>query len=101
MTRGTDDLRPRPGRIRDHGPSGRRATRFVGEVLRAARKAGHTGPRFGHAGRGTTIGRGRFARSAASLRTGRTVRIVVASARSGKRHLRPGGCIVRPMETRS
>jgi len=79
MTRGTDDLRPRPGRIRDHGPSGRRATRFVGEVLRAARKAGHTGSRFGNAGRGTTIGRGRFARSAASLT--RAARRVVVKAR--------------------
>lgn len=79
MTRGTDDLRPRPGRIRDRGPSGRRATRFVGEVLRAARKAGHMGARFGQAGRGTTIGRGRFARSAAGLT--RAARRVVVKAR--------------------
>ncbi|MEO1602235.1 MAG: DUF3363 domain-containing protein [Pseudomonadota bacterium] len=74
-----DDLRPRPGRIRDRGPSGRRATRFVGEVLRAARKAGHTGPRFGNAARGTTIGRGRFARSSASL--SRATRRVIVKAR--------------------
>ena len=79
MSRDADDLRPRPGRIRDQGPSGHRATRFVGEVLCAARKAGHTGPRFGNAGRGTTIGRGRFARSTASLT--RTTHRVVVKAR--------------------
>jgi type IV secretory pathway VirD2 relaxase len=88
MTGEDDDFRPRPGRIGDTGPSGRRATLFVGEVLRAARKAGHTGYRFGSGGTGVDIGRGRFARSAASLT--RSNRRVIVNARivrhSGSRY---------------
>jgi type IV secretory pathway VirD2 relaxase len=88
MTRGDDDLRPRPGRIGNDGPSGRRATGFVGEVLGAVRKAGLTGRRFGTLGSGSTLGRGRFARSAEGL--GRTSRRVVVKARivrhSGSRY---------------
>ena len=48
MTSRDDDLTPRPGRIRDKS--------FVGQVMRAARKAGHTGRRFGSGGRGTGLG---------------------------------------------
>jgi type IV secretory pathway VirD2 relaxase len=69
-----DDLRVRPGRIRDKS--------FVGQVMRAAKKAGHTGKRFGggtkHGSR-STFGRGRRAAVAASLRA--NSRRVVIKAR--------------------
>ena len=41
-----DDLRVRPGRIGDRG-GGRAPKSFVGQVMRAAQKAGHVGQRFG------------------------------------------------------
>ena len=69
-----DDLTPRPGRIRDKS--------FVGQVMRAAKKAGHTGRRFGGSSRrgsGSRFGRGRRAALAASLRS--HSRRVVISAR--------------------
>ncbi len=90
MTRGDDDLRIRPGRIRDGGPSPRRATRFVAEVMRAARKEGHAGRRFGAAGRaGATGGRGRFARAAAGLsRSSRRVLVKARIVRHGGAKLR-------------
>jgi len=62
MTERDDDLSVRLGRIRH----GRNPTSFVGEVMRAAKRAGHTGKRFGKAAgnRGrSTFGRGRRARS--------------------------------------
>ena len=77
-----DDLRIRPGRIRDRGPGGRKAQSFVGQVMRAARKAGHTGYKFGSgtSSRGhSTFGRGRFAAAARGL--SRTQRRVVVKAR--------------------
>ena len=47
MTIRDDELRVRPGRIR-HGNQGvRRPKSFVDEVMRAAKKAGHTGRGFG------------------------------------------------------
>jgi hypothetical protein len=62
MTRRDDELRIRPGRIQ-HGNKGARPTKsFVAEVMRAAKKAGHTGRNFrGAAGRTgrSTFGRGR------------------------------------------
>ncbi len=90
MTGGDDDLRIRPGRIRDGGPSPRRATRFVAEVMRAARKEGLAGRRFGAAGRAKgTGGRGRFARSAAGLsRAGRRVLVKARIVRHGGAKLR-------------
>ncbi len=90
MTRGDDDLRIRPGRIRNGGPSPRRATRFVAEVMRAARKEGHAGRRFGAAGRaGAAGGRGRFARSAEGLsRAGRRVLVKARIVRHGGVKLR-------------
>ena len=43
MTAGDSELRVRPGRIR-HGSRGAGRTKtFVGQVMRAAKKAGHTG----------------------------------------------------------
>jgi len=77
-----NDIRIRPGRIRDRGPSGRKAQSFVGQVMRAARKAGHTGHSFtGRAasGRRSAFGRGRFAAAARGL--SRTQRRVVVKAR--------------------
>ena len=69
-----DDLTSCPGWIRDKS--------FVGQVMRAAKKAGHTGRRFGGSSRrgsGSCFGRGRRAALAASLRS--HSRRVVISAR--------------------
>jgi type IV secretory pathway VirD2 relaxase len=64
MTTRDDDFNPRPGRIH-HGNQGAKRTKsFVGEVMRAAKKAGHRGQSFrpssGTKGR-STFGRGRRA----------------------------------------
>jgi len=71
MTRVDNDLRVRPGRIRDRGRGAARPKSFVGEVMRAAKKAGHTGSGFGRKGAntGTRFGRGRSAALALSLRS--------------------------------
>lgn len=75
-----EDFGPRPGRIRNGSPPSRRATRFVGEVMRAARKTGHTGKRFSGSSGGRSIGgRGRFARTAKGL--SRDSRRVIIKAR--------------------
>lgn len=76
-----DELRIRPGRIRDKGRGAARPKSFVGEVMRAARKAGHTGKGFGREGRnsGSRFGRGRSATLALSLRS--PSRRVVVKAR--------------------
>ncbi|WP_299790751.1 DUF3363 domain-containing protein [uncultured Marivita sp.] len=82
MTRRDDDLRIRPGRIRDGGRTSKQSTRFVNEVMRAARKSGHTGYRIGAGSMrsgNTSFGRGRFARTAKGLT--RTSRRVVVKAR--------------------
>ena len=77
-----NDIRVRPGRIRDRGTPGRKAKSFVGQVMRAAKKAGHTGHRFrssgGRAGR-STFGRGRFVNVSRGL--ARTQRRVIVNAR--------------------
>lgn len=64
-----DELRVRPGRIRDKGPKAARPKSFVGQVMRAARKAGHTGKGFGRerGSNGSRFGRGRSASLALSL----------------------------------
>jgi len=46
MTKRDDDLRVRPGRIQHGNKGGKRPLTFVGEVMRAAKKAGHTGKNF-------------------------------------------------------
>ncbi|MHA7876161.1 relaxase/mobilization nuclease domain-containing protein [Roseivivax sp.] len=82
MTRRDDDLRIRPGRIRDGGRTSKQPTRFVNEVMRAARKSGHTGYRIGAGSTrsgNAAFGRGRFARTAKGLT--RTSRRVVVKAR--------------------
>ena len=81
MTRRDNDLRIRPGRIRDGGRTSKQPTRFINEVMRAARKSGHTGYRIGAGSTrsGTVFGRGRFARTAKGLT--RPSRRVVVKAR--------------------
>jgi type IV secretory pathway VirD2 relaxase len=65
-----DDLRIRPGRIRDKGRGAARPKSFVGQVMRAAKKAGHAGTGFGRQGStGSRFGRGRSAALALSLRS--------------------------------
>jgi hypothetical protein len=73
MSKRDDELAPRPGRIRDKS--------FVGQVMRAAKKAGHSGKRFGGGRRssGSSFGRGRRAATALALRS--NSRRVVMKAR--------------------
>ncbi|MGG5889960.1 relaxase/mobilization nuclease domain-containing protein [Falsiroseomonas sp. HC035] len=82
MTARDDDLHVRPGRIGDTRAPTRRARSFVGQVMRAVRKAGHTGPGFGHGTRGagrSRFGRGRAAAAQTALRS--PSRRVVVKAR--------------------
>jgi type IV secretory pathway VirD2 relaxase len=81
MRQPEDHLRIRPGRIRDKGRGAARPKSFVGQVMRAARKAGHTGKGFGRERRssGSRFGRGRSAALALSLRS--PSRRVVVKAR--------------------
>ena len=66
-----DELRIRPGRIRDGGRGAGKPQAFVGQVMRAARKAGHTGPGFGGGARSRSyaFGRGRAAAARLALRS--------------------------------
>ena len=66
-----DEVRVRPGRVRDGGRGAGKPQSFVGQVMRAARRAGHTGPGFGHgaSGQGGGFGRGRAAAAALALRS--------------------------------
>ena len=43
MSTRDDDIHLRPGRIRHGNQGAKRPKSFVGEVMRAAKKAGHTG----------------------------------------------------------
>ena len=85
-----DDLRIRPGRIQHGNRGAKRPKTFVGEVMRAAKRAGHTGKAFGgaggHKGR-STFGRGRLAALSLSSRSpGRRVVIMTRIVRhQGKR----------------
>ena len=82
MTMHDDDFNPRPGRIHHGNQGAKRPKTFVGEVMRAAKKAGHRGQTFkrsgGSAG-GSTFGRGR--RAALSLASRSSGRRVVVMAR--------------------
>jgi hypothetical protein len=71
VTARDDELRVRPGRVRDGGRAGGKPQSFVGQVMRAARKAGHTGPGLGRAARrgAPAFGRGRAAAAALALRS--------------------------------
>ena len=81
MTARDDELNIQPGRIQ-HGARGAKSPKsFVGEVTRAAKKAGHTGKGFGQSGRMqglSTFGRGRRAALSISSRS-RGRRVVVMS----------------------
>jgi len=71
VTARDDELRVRPGRVRDDGRGGSKPESFVGQVMRAARKAGHTGPGLGSGARRSRsgFGRGRGAAAAMALRS--------------------------------
>jgi type IV secretory pathway VirD2 relaxase len=81
MTTRDDDLRVRPGRIQHGNRGGKRPQTFVGEVMRAAKKAGHVGSSFRSSqGRSRSrFGRGR--RAAVSIRLRSNARRVVTKAR--------------------
>lgn len=84
-----DDLRVRPGRIRDAGRG--KSKSFVGQVMHAARKAGHTGKDFDQGASSRSLfGRGRSASLALSLRSP-SRRVVVLS-----RVVRHSGARFRP-----
>jgi type IV secretory pathway VirD2 relaxase len=85
MSEHDNDLRIRPGRVRDVGRGATKSKSFVGQVMRAARKAGHTGKDFGRQGRnsGSRFGRGRSAALALSMRS--PSRRVVINARVVRR----------------
>lgn len=81
MTTRDDDLRVRPGRIHPGNRGAKRPQTFVGEVMRAAKKAGHVGNSFRSSqGRSRSrFGRGR--RAAVSIRLRSNARRVVMKAR--------------------
>ena len=81
MTRYDDDLRVRPGRIHHGNRGAKRPQTFVGEVMRAPKKAGHVGNSFRSSqGRSRSrFGRGRGA--AVSIRLRSNARRVVMKAR--------------------
>ena len=72
MNQRDNELRIRPGRIRDRGRGLSRPKSFVGQVMRAAKKAGHVGDSFGRGKDGASrsrFGRGRRAALSLSLRS--------------------------------
>ena len=81
MSTSDDDLQVRPGRIRHGNRGAKRTQTFVGEVMRAAKKAGHVGSSFrSNQGRSRSrFGRGR--RAAVSIRLRSNSRRVVMKAR--------------------
>ena len=88
MTTRDDDFNPRPGRIRPGNRGARRPKSFVGEVMRAAKKAGHRGQTFKGSGKSagrSTFGRGRRA-AVLSLASRSSSRRVVVMARIVRRH---------------
>ena len=87
MTTQDDDFNPRPGRIHHGNQGAKRPKGFVGEVMLAAKKAGHRGQTFERSGGSTgrsTFGRGR--RAALSLASRSSSRRVVVMARIGRHH---------------
>ncbi len=81
LSTGDDDIQVRPGRIRHGNRGAKRPQTFVGEVMRAAKKAGHVGSSFRSSqGRSRSrFGRGR--RAAVSIRLRSNARRVVTKAR--------------------
>jgi type IV secretory pathway VirD2 relaxase len=87
MKQRDNEIRVRPGRIRDSGRGLSRPKSFVGQVMRAAKKAGHVGDSFGRSKGGASrsrFGRGRRAALSLSLRS--TSRRVVMKARMVRHH---------------
>ena len=86
MSTGDDDIQVRPGRIRHGNRGAKRPQTFVGEVMRAAKKAGHVGSSFRSSqGRSRSrFGRGR--RAAVSIRLRSNARRVVMKARVVRHH---------------
>ena len=87
MKQRDNEIRVRPGRIRDSGRGLSRPKSFVGQVMRAAKKAGHVGDSFGRGKGGASrsrFGRGRRAALSLSLRS--TSRRVVMKARVVRHH---------------
>jgi type IV secretory pathway VirD2 relaxase len=81
MTTRDDDLRVRPGRINHGHRGGKRPQTFVGEVMRAAKRAGHVGDSF-RSSQGTSRSRfGRGRRAAVSVQLRSNSRRVVTKAR--------------------
>jgi type IV secretory pathway VirD2 relaxase len=81
MSTSDDDIQVRPGRIHHGNRGAKRPQTFVGEVMRAAKKAGHVGSSFRSSqGRSRSrFGRGR--RAAVSIRLRSNARRVVMKAR--------------------
>jgi type IV secretory pathway VirD2 relaxase len=81
MSTSDDDLQVRPGRIRAGNRGAKRPQTFVGEVMRAAKKAGHVGSSFRSSqGRSRSrFGRGR--RAAVQIQLRSNARRVVMKAR--------------------
>jgi type IV secretory pathway VirD2 relaxase len=81
MSTSDDDIKVRPGRIRHGNRGAKRPQTFLGEVMRAAKKAGHVGSSFRSSqGRSRSrFGRGR--RAAVSIRLRSNARRVVMKAR--------------------
>jgi type IV secretory pathway VirD2 relaxase len=87
MTTRDDEFHIQPGRIQHGAQGAKRPKSFVGEAMRAAKKAGHTGKNFGRTTGGkqrSTFGRGRSAALALSSRS--RARRVVVMARIVRHH---------------
>jgi hypothetical protein len=82
-----DDINIRPGRIQHGNRGAKRPASFVGEVMRAAKKAGHVGNSFSRSGAGASRSRfGRGRRAALSLAQRSTSRRVVIKSRVVRHH---------------
>ncbi|MBV9079346.1 MAG: relaxase/mobilization nuclease domain-containing protein, partial [Methylobacteriaceae bacterium] len=81
MTVREEELRIRPGRVRDRGQGSGRPQRFVDQVIGAARRAGHTGAGLGLGPRRGASGFGRGRAAAARLALRSPSRRVVVKAR--------------------
>ena len=79
MSRGDNDIRIRPGRVRSRGDASGR--RFVNQVLRAAEKAGGVARRQATSSRSSIFGRGRAASVAAARGLHARTRLVTVKAR--------------------
>ena len=92
MSARDDEINLRPGRIKHGNQGAKRPKSFVGQVMRAARKAGHTGKEFGRGSgsRGrSTFGRGRRAALAVASRSpGRRVVVMARIVRHQGRRFR-------------